>query len=131
MLPIGSVGSVIEETDSIAQLQKNPAIAVEPFPAIIPNVKFDPHERGDRACRGCPVQPRSVQSANGPIRTHAQINLRHQWKESHVFEKVRHRDRVNAKEMKDPRLASMMEPKAMPFDVKRMVYGGLKVLVEA
>jgi uncharacterized protein YbaA (DUF1428 family) len=62
---------------------------------------------------------------------HAQINLRHQWKESHVFEKVRHRDRVGAKVMKDPRLASMMEPKAMPFDVKRMVYGGFKVLVEA
>jgi uncharacterized protein YbaA (DUF1428 family) len=42
-----------------------------------------------------------------------------------------HRDRVNAKVMKDPRLAKMMEPNAMPFDVKRMAYGGFKVLVEA
>jgi len=25
----------------------------------------------------------------------------------------------------------MMDPKAMPFDAKRMVYGGFKVLVEA
>jgi hypothetical protein len=41
-----------------------------------------------------------------------------------------HRDRVNAKVMKDPRLAKMMNPKAMPFDVKRMVYGGFKVLVD-
>ncbi|MGH6946524.1 MAG: DUF1428 domain-containing protein [Kiloniellales bacterium] len=41
------------------------------------------------------------------------------------------RDRVNAKVMKDPRLANMMEPKAMPFDAKRMIYGGFKVLVEA
>jgi uncharacterized protein YbaA (DUF1428 family) len=41
-----------------------------------------------------------------------------------------HRDRVNAKVMKDPRLASMMDPKSMPFDMRRMVYGGFRVLVE-
>jgi CubicO group peptidase (beta-lactamase class C family) len=38
--------------------------------------------------------------------------------------------RVNAKVMKDSRLAPMMNAKAMPFDVKRMVYGGFKVQVE-
>jgi uncharacterized protein YbaA (DUF1428 family) len=37
---------------------------------------------------------------------------------------------VNAKVMKDPRLAKMMDPKSMPFDPKRMVYGGFKVVVE-
>jgi uncharacterized protein YbaA (DUF1428 family) len=42
-----------------------------------------------------------------------------------------HRDRVNAKVMKDPRLAKMMDPKAMPFDGKRMIYGGFKVLLDA
>jgi uncharacterized protein YbaA (DUF1428 family) len=42
-----------------------------------------------------------------------------------------HRDRVNAKVMKDPRLASMMDPKAMPFDGKRMIYAGFKTLVTA
>ena len=42
-----------------------------------------------------------------------------------------HRDRVNAKVMKDPRLAPMMDPKAMPFDMKRMTYGGFTVLVDA
>lgn len=41
-----------------------------------------------------------------------------------------HRDRVNAKVMKDPRMANMMDPKSMPFDGKRMVYGGFKVLVD-
>jgi uncharacterized protein YbaA (DUF1428 family) len=41
-----------------------------------------------------------------------------------------HRDRVNAKVMKDPRLAKMMEGQSMPFDVKRMSFGGFKVLVE-
>ena len=34
------------------------------------------------------------------------------------------RDRVNAKVMKDPRLAAMMNPKTMPFDGKRMIFGG-------
>jgi uncharacterized protein YbaA (DUF1428 family) len=42
-----------------------------------------------------------------------------------------HRDRVNAKVMKDPRLASMMDAKAMPFDGKRMIYGGFKMLVSS
>jgi uncharacterized protein YbaA (DUF1428 family) len=47
-----------------------------------------------------------------------------------VFKSRSHRDRVNAKVMKDPRLADMMDPKSMPFDAKRMVYGGFKVLVD-
>lgn len=42
-----------------------------------------------------------------------------------------HRDKVNAKVMNDPRLAKMMDPKATPFDVKRMAYGGFKTLVKA
>jgi uncharacterized protein YbaA (DUF1428 family) len=41
-----------------------------------------------------------------------------------------HRDRVNAKVMRDKRITSM-DPKTMPFDGKRMIYGGFKVLVEA
>jgi uncharacterized protein YbaA (DUF1428 family) len=48
-----------------------------------------------------------------------------------VFKSRAHRDRVNAKVMKDPRLAKMMDVKSMPFDSKRMVYGGFKVLVDA
>jgi uncharacterized protein YbaA (DUF1428 family) len=47
-----------------------------------------------------------------------------------VFRSRAHRDRVNAKVMKDPRLEAMMDPKAMPFDAKRMIYGGFKVLVD-
>ncbi len=47
-----------------------------------------------------------------------------------TFKSRAHRDRVNEKVMKDPRLAKMMDPKAMPFDVKRMVYGGFKVIVD-
>ena|ERR1043166_7785859 len=48
-----------------------------------------------------------------------------------VYKSRAHRDCVNAKVMKDPRLAKMMDPKAMPFDVKRMMYGGFKTIVEA
>jgi uncharacterized protein YbaA (DUF1428 family) len=48
-----------------------------------------------------------------------------------VYKSRAHRDRVNAKVMKDKRLAAMMSPQAMPFDGRRMIYGGFKVLVEA
>ncbi len=42
-----------------------------------------------------------------------------------------HRDSVNAKVMKDPRLADMMDPKKLPFDGKRMFWGGFKLLLKA
>jgi uncharacterized protein YbaA (DUF1428 family) len=41
------------------------------------------------------------------------------------------RDRIMAKVMKDPRLARMMDGQAMPFDGKRMFWGGFKVAVSA
>ena len=47
-----------------------------------------------------------------------------------VFKSRADRDRVNKKVMKDKRLANMMDPKAMPFDAKRMIYGGFKTLVD-
>jgi uncharacterized protein YbaA (DUF1428 family) len=48
-----------------------------------------------------------------------------------AFKSRAHRDRVNAKVMRDPRLAKMMDPKAISFDVKRMTYGGFKIFVDA
>ncbi len=47
-----------------------------------------------------------------------------------VYKSRRDRDRINAKVMKDPRLASMMAGKDMPFDGKRLIYGGFKVAVD-
>ena len=47
-----------------------------------------------------------------------------------VFKSRAHRDRVNEKVMKDPRLKDCVDEKAMPFDCKRMVYGGFKTIVE-
>jgi len=40
------------------------------------------------------------------------------------------RDRVNAEVMEDPRMKEMMDPKSMPFDGKRMFWGGFKSVVE-
>ena len=48
-----------------------------------------------------------------------------------VYKSRAQRDRVMAKVMKDPRLADMMDPKKMPFDAKRMFWGGFKGLIEA
>ena len=48
-----------------------------------------------------------------------------------VYKSRAHRDKVNAKVMKDPRLDGMCDPKDMPFDCKRMCYGGFKVMVDA
>ena len=47
-----------------------------------------------------------------------------------VYKSRKDRDRINAKVMKDKRFAGM-DMKDMPFDAKRMIYGGFKVLVDA
>src|SRR5471032_1603173 len=46
-----------------------------------------------------------------------------------VYKTRRQRDSVMSKVMKDKRLTRMMDPKTMPFDGKRMIFGGLKVVV--
>jgi uncharacterized protein YbaA (DUF1428 family) len=48
-----------------------------------------------------------------------------------VYKSRAHRDRVLKAVMKDKRLAGMMDAKAMPFDARRMIYGGFKSIVEA
>jgi uncharacterized protein YbaA (DUF1428 family) len=47
-----------------------------------------------------------------------------------VYKSRAHRDQVNETVMGDPQLASMMDPKALPFDGMRMIWGGLKTLLE-
>lgn len=47
-----------------------------------------------------------------------------------TYKSRKHRDAVIKKVMADPRLAPMMEPGAMPFDMKRMTYGGFDVIVD-
>ena len=49
-----------------------------------------------------------------------------------VFKSREHRDEVNAKVMADPEMSGpAAQDKPMPFDMKRMAYGGFKVIVEA
>ena len=47
-----------------------------------------------------------------------------------VYKSKADRDRILKKVMADKRLADMMDPKAMPFDMKRMIYGGFRVMVD-
>jgi uncharacterized protein YbaA (DUF1428 family) len=48
-----------------------------------------------------------------------------------VYKSRAHRDKVNAKILKDPRIQALCDPRQMPFDCKRMLYGGFKTIVEA
>ena len=65
--------------------------------------------------------PQSVKLKKGEVVVFAYI----------VYQSRAQRDRVNAKVMKDKRLASMMDPKSLPFDARRMFWGGFKTLVDA
>jgi uncharacterized protein YbaA (DUF1428 family) len=47
-----------------------------------------------------------------------------------VYKSRSHRDRVNKKVMNDSRIKNMMSEKSMPFDVKRMLYGGFEIIVD-
>ncbi len=47
-----------------------------------------------------------------------------------VYKSRKDRDRINKKVMADPRLAAMGDPNKMPFDGKRMMWGGFKGIVE-
>jgi len=63
--------------------------------------------------------PRSVKLKKGEVVVFSWI----------VFKSRKQRDKVNAKAMRDPRLAKMMDPKKPPFDARRMFWGGFKELV--
>jgi uncharacterized protein YbaA (DUF1428 family) len=80
-----------------------------------------------RECVGDDLNPKGVVPFPRKIRLKRGETVVFSWI---VFKSRGDRDRVNAKVMKDPRLANMMDPKAMPFDMKRMVYGGFKTLVD-
>jgi uncharacterized protein YbaA (DUF1428 family) len=47
-----------------------------------------------------------------------------------LYESRAHRDSVNAKVMADPRIKDMMDPKTLPFDGKRMIWGGFQSFLE-
>ncbi len=79
-------------------------------------------------CAGDDVKPGKLTSFPQSVKLKPNETVVFSWI---VYKSRAHRDRVNAKVMKDPRLADMMNPKSMPFDAKRMIYGGFKTFVQA
>ena len=78
-------------------------------------------------CAGDDVKPGKLTSFPQAVKLKAGETVVFSWI---VYASRTQRDRINAKVMKDPRLAAMMDPKAMPFDAKRMFWGGFKSIVE-
>jgi uncharacterized protein YbaA (DUF1428 family) len=78
-------------------------------------------------CAGDDVKPGKLTSFPQSVKLKAGETVFFSWI---VYKSRAHRDRVNAKVMKDPRVANMMDPKKMPFDGKRMFWGGFKAMVE-
>lgn len=78
-------------------------------------------------CIGDDVKPGKLTSFPQSVKLKADEVAIFSWS---VYKSRKHRDSVNKKVMSDPRLKSMMNPKALPFDGKRMIYGGFKTLVE-
>ena len=48
-----------------------------------------------------------------------------------VYESRAHRDKVNSAVMADPRCKELMAPEKLPFDGKRMIYGGFELMLDA
>ena len=80
-----------------------------------------------RECIGDDVKPGKYTSFPQSVKLKRDETVWFSWI---VYKSRRDRDRILAKVMKDPRLAGMMDPKKMPFDGKRMFFGGFKVAVE-
>jgi uncharacterized protein YbaA (DUF1428 family) len=80
-----------------------------------------------RECIADDVKPGKLTSFPQSVNLEAEETVIFSWI---VYKSRAHRDEVNDKVMKDPRIAEMMKPDALPFDGKRMIYGGFEVLVD-
>jgi uncharacterized protein YbaA (DUF1428 family) len=80
-----------------------------------------------RECIGDDLKTKKIKSFPSLVKPKPGETVVFSWT---VFKSRAHRDAVNAKVMKDPRLAKMMDMKSMPFDSKRMAYGGFSVMVD-
>ncbi|OGB26278.1 MAG: RNA signal recognition particle [Burkholderiales bacterium RIFCSPLOWO2_02_FULL_57_36] len=80
-----------------------------------------------RECIADDIKPGKLTSFPQSVNLEADETVIFSWI---VYESRAHRDEVNDKVMKDPRMADMMNPASMPFDGKRMIYGGFEVLVD-
>ena len=79
-----------------------------------------------RECWADDVKPGKVTSFPQAVKLKAGEAVVFSWV---VFTSKAARNRINAKVMKDPRIAAMGGMDSLPFDAKRMIYGGFRVLV--
>jgi uncharacterized protein YbaA (DUF1428 family) len=79
-----------------------------------------------RECVGDDVKPGKVTSFPQAVKLKPGETVMFSWI---VYKTKADRNRINAKVMNDKRLASMMDPKALPFDGRRMFWGGFRVMV--
>jgi len=77
-------------------------------------------------CIADDVKPGKLTSFPQSVKLKADETVAFSWI---VYKSRKHRDTINAKVMADPRIAAM-DPKTMPFDGKRMIFGGFKSIVE-
>jgi uncharacterized protein YbaA (DUF1428 family) len=115
---------------------------VDGFVVPVPTDKLDDYRRISRKagkiwreygaleyieCVADDVKPGKLTSFPQSVKLKANETVVFSWI---VYTSRKQRDAINAKVMADPRLAEMMDPKTMPFDGKRMFWGGFKALVE-
>ena len=80
-----------------------------------------------RECRGDDVKPGTLTSFPQSVQLKDDEVVVFSWI---VYRNREERDRINEKVMADPRLKDMMDPAHLPFDGKRMVWGGFETIVE-
>jgi uncharacterized protein YbaA (DUF1428 family) len=80
-----------------------------------------------RECIGDDVKPGKLTSFPQSVNLEPDELVAFSWI---VYESRAKRDEVNDKVMKDPRMAELMSPEALPFDGKRMIYGGFEMIVD-
>ena len=80
-----------------------------------------------RECIADDVKPGKLTSFPQSVNLEADETVAFSWI---MYESRARRDEVNDKVMKDPRMAEMMKPESMPFDGKRMIYGGFEMIVD-
>ena len=78
-------------------------------------------------CAGDDVKPGKVTSFPQAVKLKKGETVFFSWI---IYNSRKDRDRINSKVMRDPRLASMMDPKKLPFDGMRMFWGGFKSVIE-
>ena len=77
-------------------------------------------------CVGDDVPPGKVTSFPRSVKLKANETVIFSWI---VYKSRKERDRINKKVMADPRIAAICPPDKMPFDGKRMIFGGFKPIV--